>query len=107
MARGQMEEPDKGQVAGPVDLAALQAAQGEANSKPGPRSVPAKVVPVPNDVGNFLGKQPRMCTIAADRSNLEISVRLEPKGLRMNLSPPLGQPSADVKSTLRLLDSDT
>lgn len=30
--------------------AAFQAVQGEANSKPGPRSVPAKVIPVPADV---------------------------------------------------------
>ncbi len=32
------------------DFAALQAAQDEANGEPGPRSVPARVIPVPNDV---------------------------------------------------------
>ena len=32
------------------DFATLQAAQGTANSKPGPRTVPAKVLPVPSDL---------------------------------------------------------
>ena len=33
-----------------TDFAALQAALGAANSKPGPRILPAKVIPVPDDL---------------------------------------------------------
>jgi monoterpene epsilon-lactone hydrolase len=33
-----------------LDFAALQAAQGAANSKAGPRTVPAKVLPIPSDL---------------------------------------------------------
>jgi hypothetical protein len=50
VVRGQMQDETKPRSQAPSEVAALQAAQGEANSKPGPRSVPAKVIPVPNHV---------------------------------------------------------
>jgi monoterpene epsilon-lactone hydrolase len=47
VARCQLQDQTKSSGRGPSDLAAIQAAQEAANSKPGPRSVPAKIIPVP------------------------------------------------------------